>query len=136
MLSKVDVEDKFSVCFAGNEEEAGGILASHVDEVAERDVVARALAHLDGFAVLYDREHLMKDVFGEFLWNAHFAGECAALQTAADAGDRAVVVRALDVDGFGETALKLGKMVGNIRHKVGEGAINFAHHAVFVVVNA
>ena len=136
LLGEVDVEDEFGIGLAGNEEEAGGVLAGHVDEVAQRDVVAGALAHLDGFAVLHDGEHLVKDVFGEFLRDAHLTGERAALKAAADAGNRAVMVGALNVDGLGEAALELGKVVGDVGHKVGKGAVDLAHHAVLVVVNA
>ena len=78
----------------------------------------------------------MKDVFGEFLRDAHLTGERAALKAAADAGNRAVMVGALNVDGLGEAALELGKVVGDVGHKVGKGAVDLAHHAVLVVVNA
>ena len=46
------------------------------------------------------------------------------------------MVGALNVDGLGEAALELGKVVGDVGHKVGKGAVDLAHHAVLVVVNA
>ena len=64
-------------------------------------------AHLDGFAVLDHRQHLVEDVVGEFLRDAEVANFGDGLQTGADAGDRAVVVGALNVDGLREAAFEL-----------------------------
>ena len=71
----------------------------------------------------------MQHIVGVALWNAH----ASRLQASAHAGDGAVVVGALNVDHLGETALPLGDVIGHVGHKVGVGAVAFAHYAVFVV---
>ena len=67
LLSERHVEDEFRIGLARNQEVACCIAAGPVDQIAKRHVIARALAHLHGFAVLDDGEHLVKDVFREGL---------------------------------------------------------------------
>ena len=55
------------------------------------------------------------------------------LQPGTHAGNRAVVVHALNVDGLGVAALPLGQVVSHVRHKVGVRAISLFHDPVLVV---
>ena len=55
------------------------------------------------------------------------------LQPGAHPGNRAVVVRALDVDHLGKAAFPFGQVVGHVGHKVGKAAVAFLHDPVFVV---
>nr|GEU28637.1 hypothetical protein [Tanacetum cinerariifolium] len=132
----VHVEHEFGVGFARNEEEAHGVAtlgdvaaARPFDQVAHGDVRAGALGDLDFLAALHDGDHLVQHVVGEALRNAQANG----LQAGAHAGDGAVVVGTLDVDGLVVTALELDDVVRDVGDEVGIGAVGLAHHAVLVV---
>jgi hypothetical protein len=126
---QIDVEGVLGVGLAREQEEAHGVLAGPLDQVAQRDVAAGALADLDLFAVAHHAHHGVQHVVGVALGDAHIG----SLQAGAHAGDGAVVVRALDVDHLGEAALELLDVIGHIGHEVGVAAVGLAHHAVFVV---
>ena len=136
MLCERHVEDEFRIGLAGDEEVTGGVAAGPVDEVAQRDVVARTLAHLDGFAVLHDGKHLVEDVFREELRDVEVLHARDGLQTGADARNRTVVIGSLNVDGFVEAAAPLVEVVSNVGHEVGERAVGLLHDAVLVVLEA
>jgi hypothetical protein len=105
----------YSVSGLREQEEAHRVLAGPLDQVAQRDVGAGALADLDLFAVAHHAHHGVQHVVGVALGNAHIG----RLQAGAHAGDGAVVVGALDVDDLGEAALELLDVVGHIGHEVG-----------------
>ena len=71
----------------------------------------------------------MQHVIGVALGDA----DIGRLQACTHAGNRAVVVGALDVHHAGEAAFPFGDVVGHIGHKVGVSAVALAHDTVFVV---
>ena len=131
---QVDVEHEFGIGLARNEEEAGGVATDPVDEVAQRDVGASALAHLDFLTVFDHQQHLVQKVLGEGLGNADAERLRGGLQADAYASYGTVVVRPLNVDGAVKTAFEFGKVIGNVRHEVGVVTVLLAHHAVLVVL--
>ncbi len=126
---QIDVEDEFRVRLAADQEEAHRVLAGPVDQVAQGHVAARALGQLDLLPAFHHRDHFVQQIVGV----AHRHAHVDRLQPGAHAGDGAVVVRALDVDGLDEAALELVHVVGDVGHEVGVRAIGLAHHAVLVV---
>src|SRR5690606_2407070 len=67
---QVDVENEFRIGTPLRQEEAHGILAYPVDEVAHGDVAAGPLGYLDLGAVTHDFNHFVQDIGREFLGNA------------------------------------------------------------------
>ena len=126
---EVDVEHELGVGLAAEHEKAHRVAAGPVDQVAQRDVAAGSLGDLHLLAAAHHRHHLVQHVVG-------VAGRRVlpgGLHAGAHAGDGAVVVAALDVDGAGEAALQLGQVVGHVGHEVGVATVGLAHHAVLVV---
>ena len=126
---QVDVKDVFGVGLAAEQEETHRVGAGPLDQVAQSDVAAGAFGDFHLFAVAHHAHHGVQHVVGVTGGHAGTGG----LQAGAHAGDGAVVVHALNVDGLGITALPLGQVVGHVRHKVGVAAVALFHDAVFVV---
>jgi len=74
----------------------------------------------------------VQDVGGEFFGDAYLQ----PLQAGPHAGDGAVMVAALDIDGVVKATLPFGDVIGDIGHEVGVAAFGFAHHPVFVIAGA
>src|SRR5690606_37055092 len=123
---------EFGVGTALDQEEAHGVLPHPVDEVAHGDVAARALGNLDLLPVAHHFYHLVQDVGGEVLGDAHVQ----ALQPGADAGHGTMVVGSLDVDGAVEAAFPFGNVIGDVGNEIGVAAFGLAHDAVLVVARA
>ena len=126
---QIHIEGVLRVGLAAQQKEANRVLAGPLDQVAQRDVAARAFADLDLFTALDHAHHGVQHIVGVALGDAHIG----RLQPGAHAGDGAVVVGALDVDDLGVTTLPLGDVVSHVGHEVGVGAVALAHDAVLVV---
>ena len=130
--AEIDVEHEFGIGLARNEEEAGGVAADPVDEVAQHDVCASTLAHFDFLTVFDHQQHLVRGYSGKVLGMLMPSVFEAALQANAYASYGTVVV--LNVNGAIKTAFELGKVIGYVRHKVGVVTVLLAHHSILVVL--
>ena len=127
--SQINVEHVFGIGLAAEQKEAHSIFAGPLNEIAQGDIAASALRNFHFNAAAHHAHHGVQHVVGVALWNASACG----LQASAHACNGAVVVGALNVDHFGKAAFPFGNVVGHIGHKVGVGAVAFAHDAVFVI---
>ena len=126
---EIDVEDEFRIGLARHEEEAHGVAAGLVDQVAQRHVAARPLADLHFLPAAHHRHHLVQHVVGV----ARRYADVDRLQARAHARNRAVMIRALDVERTVEAALELRHVIRDVGHEVRVAAVGLAHHAVLVV---
>ena len=126
---QVNIKHVISIGFAAEQEKAHGVFAGPVNQVAQGDVAARAFGDFDLLAAAHDPHHGVQHIVRKALWNAH---PCR-LQPRPHPRDGAVVVGALNVHYFVKATLKLADVVGHIGHEVGESAIAFSHHPVFVI---
>ena len=111
---EVDVEDELRVALPHQEEVPHRVTPDFVDEVAHRDVAARALRDLHLFAAAHHGHHLVQHVLRVALRHPHVE----RLQSGAHARHRAVVVGALHVDRARESALPFGDVIGDVGHEV------------------
>src|SRR5690554_670031 len=126
---QVDIEGQLGIHAARRQEEASGVAAHFVDQVAHGHVAAGALGDFHFLAGAGHHYHLVQNVVRPALWDAGF--QC--LQAGAHAGHGGVVVCTLFVDHGGKATLPLVQMIGHIRQEVGVAAILFTHNPVFVV---
>src|SRR5690625_3655738 len=126
---QIDSKYKRGVCPSRHQEKTYRIPAHPVDELAHGDITACAFGNGDLLALTHDLDHAMQDISRKILWNA----QVQSLQSGTHPGDCAVVIGALDIDAVMKTALPLGDMIGDIRHKVGIVTITFTHDPVFVI---
>ena len=126
---QIHVEGVFGIGLAAEQEEAHRVFAGPLDQIAQGDVASSALRNFDFFATAHHTHHGVQNVIWVALRNTHIR----RLQSSAHTCDGAVVVAALDIHHPRKATLPFGDVVGDIRHKVGERAVGFAHDAVFVV---
>ena len=126
---QIHVKGVLGVGLAAQQKKAHRVPAGPLDQVAQRDIAARALGDLDLFAPLDHPHHGVQHIVGV----ARRHASTGSLQAGAHPGDGAVVVGALDIDGFFEAALPFADVVGHVGHKVGVTAVSLAHDPVFVV---
>ena len=126
---QIHVEGVFGIGLAAEQEEAHRVFAGPLDQIAQGDVASSALRNFDFFATAHHAHHGVQDIVRVALRNTHIR----RLQSSAHTCDGAVVVAALDIHHTRKSTLPFGDVVRDIRHKVGERAVGFAHDAVFVV---
>ena len=126
---QVNVKNVFSVWLAAKQKEAHGVGAGPLDEVAQGHIAASAFGDFHLFAIAHHPHHGVQNVVWVALRHASIGG----LQPGAHAGNGAVVVHTLNVDGSAVATLPFGQVVGDVRYKIGVSAVGFFHHAVFVV---
>ena len=111
----------------GNEEPSDRIDANIFAQLAQRNGVACALAHLHFFAV-FDHAYHLNQVNSQCALGITKRSQCA-LHTR----DVAVVVRSPKVNQVRIASFDFINVVGNIRCKVRQGAIALAQNAVFII---
>ena len=126
---QIHVEGVFGIGLAAEQEEAHRVFAGPLDQIAQGDVASSALRNFDFFATAHHAHHGVQNIVRVALRNTHIR----RLQSSAHTCDGAVVVAALDIHHTRKSTLPFGDVVGDIRYKVGECAVGFAHDAVFVV---
>ena len=127
---QINVKDVFGIGLAAKQEETHRIGRGPLDQIAQCHIAARSLGNLDFFACAYHAHHGVQHV----VWVALRYACIGRLQAGAHAGNRAVMIHALNIDSPAVTTLPFGEVVGHIRHKIGVAAVAFSHHAVFVVI--
>ena len=113
-----------------DEEEAHGVAADLVDQVAQRHVAAGALADLHFLAAAHHRDHLVQHVVGIA------RRECRCPIACRPARTRVTVLwwsEPCTLITLREAALPLGHVVRDVGHEVRVAAVGLAHHAVLVV---
>ena len=126
-LGEVEVEIQVLVGLAQHVEEAAGVVADLVAQLAQGDELAGAGGHRRLLAVAVEHRELHQrhvELLGR---------QAQRLQGALHAGDVAVVVGAPDVDDAVEAALVLVGVVGDVGGEVGEQAVLTLDHAVLLV---
>ena len=126
LLRHLDVEVDGLVGGLRQHEVAGRVHAHLVDELLERDHLARALGHAHGLAVAKQVHQLAEH-------DLKRAGPTPGGQHGLAAGDVAVVVGAPDVDEVVETALHLVVVIRHVAHEVRHLAVGLDEHAVLLV---
>ena len=120
---QIDIKHILGVGFAAEQKETHRVLAGPLNQIAQSDITTGALGNLDFLATAHDAHHGVQQIVGVALRNLQVLLHRGSLQTGAHPGDGAVVVCALDVDDFGETALPFGQVVRHIRHEIGIAAV-------------
>ena len=123
---EVEVEVEQGVGLAHVEEEAGGVDRHLVEQVAELDRLAGALAHAHDLAVAHQADELHQDDLELVRILAD------GVHRALHAGHVAVVVAAPDVDEQVKAAVEFVLVVGDVRREIRRVAVGADEHLVLL----